>query len=86
MASDSHDPEAKMPFVPSARYETAKKLAFVDLNEKTDEGIKTIGMRRYATSKLCNILCTYGFARRLKEKGTTRESNFYELVQESTSM
>ena len=63
-ASGTHDPEMKT-MVPDAIYNTAEQLA----HPTPDQIRKYRGRQVYATSKLCNVLWTYGLHRRLV-KGT----------------
>ena len=64
-ASGVHDPEAvKGMGMPEPVYTTAERLARPD--PKTAGTTMVDGQRRYATSKLCNVLFMHAFARRLK--------------------
>jgi NAD(P)-dependent dehydrogenase (short-subunit alcohol dehydrogenase family) len=65
VSSGTHDPNQKAP-LPEPRYEDAEKVA-ADFEPGTDAG-----RRRYTTSKLCNVYCTYEFARRLESSGDPR--------------
>jgi NAD(P)-dependent dehydrogenase (short-subunit alcohol dehydrogenase family) len=58
VSSGTHDPAQKSG-LPDPRYESAQGVAH-DFEPGADAG-----RRRYATSKLCNVLCTNEFARRL---------------------
>ena len=58
VSSGAHDPAQKSG-LPDPRYESADAVAH-DFEAGADAG-----RRRYATSKLCNVLCTYEFTRRL---------------------
>jgi NAD(P)-dependent dehydrogenase (short-subunit alcohol dehydrogenase family) len=58
VSSGTHDPNEKTG-LPEPRYTTAREIA-VDFETGTIPG-----RRRCTTSKLCNIYCTYEFARRL---------------------
>ena len=62
VASDTHDPR-RPTGMPSPMYSGARSLA----RPVTGDGEKAtlVGRRRYTTSKLCNILATYEFARRV---------------------
>ncbi|MEU2033910.1 SDR family NAD(P)-dependent oxidoreductase [Nocardia amamiensis] len=62
VASDTHDP-AKPTGMPRPVYTTAWDLAHPDDSETVGPGLA--GRRRYTTSKLCNVLATYEFARYL---------------------
>lgn len=70
IASGTHDPtqfvNRAMNIAPP-RYADARTLAYPE--EDGDVKPSGVGTGRYATSKLCNILCTYELARRLKEVG-----------------
>jgi len=58
VSSGTHDPEQKTG-MPTPRYITAEALAH------DFEPGGNAGRRRYTTSKLCNVYCTYEYARRL---------------------
>jgi NAD(P)-dependent dehydrogenase (short-subunit alcohol dehydrogenase family) len=62
ISSGTHDPEERLP-VPSAVYENAETVAH------DFEPGRNAGLRRYATSKLCNIYCTYELSRHLSVSG-----------------
>ena len=67
VSSGTHDPDQHTG-LPAPHYRGARALAWPDRYPDPDEASEdtaTIGRRRYATSKLCNILCTYELARRL---------------------
>jgi NAD(P)-dependent dehydrogenase (short-subunit alcohol dehydrogenase family) len=49
----------------------ARSLAAPDNEEESRHNPGLVGRRRYTTSKLCNVLCTYEMDRRLKEWGTS---------------
>jgi NAD(P)-dependent dehydrogenase (short-subunit alcohol dehydrogenase family) len=57
VSSDTHDP--------APQYESPDRMAFPREISAT-ENAGDIGRRRYTTSKLCNLLCTYELARRLQ--------------------
>lgn len=59
VASDTHDP-TKHTGMPAPVYTDARSLAY-----PTEETGGTVGRRRYTTAKLCNVLATYEFARRV---------------------
>jgi NAD(P)-dependent dehydrogenase (short-subunit alcohol dehydrogenase family) len=65
VASDTHD-LSKPTGMPVSAYTTARALARPDGAESGSPD--TVGRRRYATSKLCNVLTTYELARRLQEE------------------
>jgi len=58
VSSGTHDPKQKSG-LPEPRYESAEAVAH-DFEPGADAG-----RRRYSTSKLCNVYCTYELARRL---------------------
>jgi NAD(P)-dependent dehydrogenase (short-subunit alcohol dehydrogenase family) len=57
VSSGTHDPEQKTG-MPAPRYTTAEAVAH------NFEPGGNAGRRRYTTSKLCNVYCTYEYARR----------------------
>jgi NAD(P)-dependent dehydrogenase (short-subunit alcohol dehydrogenase family) len=57
VSSGTHDPKQKTG-MPAPRYETAVSVAH------DFEPSPSAGRRRYTTSKLCNVYCTYEYARR----------------------
>ena len=61
-ASGTHDP-AQRTGVPDATYVSAEQLAHVTAT--ADNTSASEGRRRYATSKLCNVLWTYGLQDRI---------------------
>jgi NAD(P)-dependent dehydrogenase (short-subunit alcohol dehydrogenase family) len=65
VSSGVHDPAERIP-VPSAVYKDAETVA------RDFEPGRNAGLRRYATSKLCNIYCTYELSRRLSASGDPR--------------
>ena len=65
ISSGTHDPAAKTR-IPPPVYTNAEALAHDFTATRQD------GMRRYATSKLCNVLCTYELQRLLNESGDPR--------------
>lgn len=70
VSSDTHDPTKKTR-MPEPHYDEATLLAFPEKNtsdKKTAED-PTIGMRRYTTSKLCNIYFAYELSQRLEKQG-----------------
>jgi NAD(P)-dependent dehydrogenase (short-subunit alcohol dehydrogenase family) len=67
VSSDAHDPQQQAGLgLPEPRFESARALAY-DLEPGADAG-----RRRYTTSKLCNIYCTYELARQLDQSGDPR--------------
>src|SRR5262249_1563137 len=65
VSSGTHDPNEKSGF-PEPRYTTAREIAG-DLEPGVDPG-----RRRYSTSKLCNVYCSYKFAKRLLHASDAR--------------
>jgi NAD(P)-dependent dehydrogenase (short-subunit alcohol dehydrogenase family) len=75
VSSDTHDPTTQTA-MPAPQYESPHQMAFPPkINEKEDVG--SIGQSRYATSKLCNLLCTYELARRLQRHQNTISVNAF---------
>lgn len=66
VSSGTHDPE-QVTGMPDPVYINAHTLAYPDSNS-AGEGDGLIGRRRYSTSKLCNIYCTYEFADRINKE------------------
>jgi len=60
VSSDTHDPLQKTG-MPEPIYEKAEWLAYPDKSN-----VSFSGTRRYTTSKLCNLYCTYELAERIK--------------------
>lgn len=61
VASDTHDPR-RLTGMPAPAYTGARSLAFPPDENGDRPGVA--GRRRYTTSKLCNVLTAYEFARR----------------------
>ncbi len=77
VSSGTHDPQ-QVTGMPSSVYVNAHKLAYPD-TEVSDESAALIGRRRYSTSKLCNIYCTYELACRIqKETGRNITANAFD--------
>lgn len=68
VSSGTHDPKERTG-MPAAVYENAEVVAH------DFEASKTAGARRYTTSKLCNIYCTYELSRRLAASGDPQLSS-----------
>jgi NAD(P)-dependent dehydrogenase (short-subunit alcohol dehydrogenase family) len=67
VSSATHDPARRTGF-PAPRYTTAQELA----HPTTDaEHPMRAGQRRYAASKLCNVMTAYEFARRVPAQAAT---------------
>ena len=78
VSSDLHDPESSKTFMSRMigtmppRYRDARALAWPEQYpdpEERNESPKVVGMRRYSTSKLCDIFYAYELARRLQSEG-----------------
>jgi NAD(P)-dependent dehydrogenase (short-subunit alcohol dehydrogenase family) len=75
VSSDTHDPTTQTG-MPAPRYESPHQMAFPhESNEMED--VDKIGQCRYATSKLCNLLCTYELFRRLQRNQMTISVNAF---------
>ncbi|MFZ2997027.1 SDR family NAD(P)-dependent oxidoreductase [Sphingobium sp.] len=68
ISSGTHDPKERTG-MPAPVYESAETAAH------DFEGSRNAGLRRYTTSKLCNIYCTYELSRRLSASGDLRQSS-----------
>lgn len=66
VSSGTHDPEQKTIVAPPV-YESARLLAYPK-EMSQNESMITVGQRRYSTSKLCNIYCTYELAERITKE------------------
>lgn len=66
VSSGTHDPKEKTG-MPAPVYKDAFTVAH-DLEDAN----RPAGLRRYTTSKLCNVLCTYELSRRLKASDDLR--------------
>jgi light-dependent protochlorophyllide reductase len=66
VSSDTHNPDVNTG-MPHPQYQNAELLAFPNDNDN-DTDIGNTGRRRYTTSKLCNIFCTYELSRRLQKQ------------------
>jgi NAD(P)-dependent dehydrogenase (short-subunit alcohol dehydrogenase family) len=66
VSSGTHDSE-QVTGLPAPIYVNAETLAYPD-SDSSEESDAYIGRRRYSTSKLCNIYCTYEFADRIKRE------------------
>ena len=64
-ASGTHNPEEKTG-IEKAAYTSARELAYP---KNTGESNAKVGQRRYATSKLCNVLTTYTLQEKLAHTG-----------------
>jgi len=70
VGSGTHDPSQRSG-MPAPLLKHARSLAAPDDEEEARRKPGHVGRRRYTTSKLCNVLCTYEMDRRLKEGGTS---------------
>ena len=68
VSSGTHDPNQRSG-MPTPMLKDARSLAAPDDEEEARHNPGSVGRRRYTTSKLCNVLCTYELDRRLKEDG-----------------
>ena len=68
ISSGTHDPRERTGMPPPV-YETAETIA------QDFEISRNAGLRRYTTSKLCNIYCAYELSRRLSASGDARLSS-----------
>ncbi|KLU65799.1 short chain dehydrogenase [Desulfosporosinus acididurans] len=68
VSSGTHDPAQKTIVAPPV-YENARLLAYPK-EMSQNESMNIVGQRRYSTSKLCNIYCTYELNERI-----TKETN-----------
>jgi len=66
VSSGTHDPLQKTG-VAEPIYENARLLAYPKETSE-NKNMMLIGQRRYTTSKLCNIYCTYELAKRIKQQ------------------
>ena len=70
VSSGTHDPSQRTG-MPAPLLRHARSLAAPDDEEEACRNPGFVGRRRYTTSKLCNVLCTYEMDRRLKEAGAS---------------
>jgi light-dependent protochlorophyllide reductase len=66
VSSGTHDPLQKTGIAEPV-YENARLLAYPNETSQNKSAM-FIGQRRYTTSKLCNIYCTYELAERIKQQ------------------
>jgi len=78
VSSTTHDPDRKKTLLSRLvgtappRYRDARALAWPEQypeSEDQKESPRIVGMRRYSTSKLCDVLYAYELARRLQAEG-----------------
>jgi len=78
VSSTTHDPDRKKTFLSRLvgtappRYGDARALAWPEHSPESEdqkESPRIVGMRRYSTSKLCDVLYAYKLARRLQAEG-----------------
>ena len=77
VSSDAHDPEYQSSLhrfvgINPPRYRDARALAWPEQYPEAEESNETpqkVGMRRYSTSKLCDVFYAYELARRLEAHG-----------------
>jgi NAD(P)-dependent dehydrogenase (short-subunit alcohol dehydrogenase family) len=68
VSSGTHDP-SQGSGMPAPMLKHARSLAAPDDNGEAHRHPGFVGRRRYTTSKICNVLCTYEMDRRLKRRG-----------------
>lgn len=74
VSSGAHDPAGAGGPMSRPRYVKAEWLAYPERDPRLKDEGRSGGSRAYATSKLCNVLCTYELDRRLQASGmSTRE-------------
>jgi NAD(P)-dependent dehydrogenase (short-subunit alcohol dehydrogenase family) len=69
VSSGAHDPVATRGRMEAPRFVRAEWLAFPDQDPDFPPGDARAGGQAYASSKLCNVLCTYELSRRLAADG-----------------
>lgn len=69
VSSGVHDPDQVRGPMQTSRYIKAEWLAYPERDPGLDLDDSEVGGRLYASSKLCNLLCTYELARRLASSG-----------------
>ena len=74
VSSDTHDPHTKTG-MPAPQYRYPRQMAFPSENTPRKRAGR-VGRCRYTTSKLCNLLCAYELARRLKDTRDIRVNAF----------
>jgi NAD(P)-dependent dehydrogenase (short-subunit alcohol dehydrogenase family) len=73
VSSGTHDPRQRTG-MPSPRCDDPERLARPPQDGMSTGDAGAIGRQRYATSKLCNVLCAYELSRRLRANGTSTDS------------
>lgn len=69
VSSGNHDPEQAGGPMSRPRFVKAEWLAYPERDPRYKGEGRSSGGRAYATSKLCNVLCTYEMDRRLQASG-----------------
>lgn len=69
VSSGTHDPKQKTG-IAAPVYQNARLLAYPENERNSKESNIKIGQRRYTTSKLCNVYCTYALADKLSQETT----------------
>jgi light-dependent protochlorophyllide reductase len=70
VSSGTHDPGQRTG-MPEPLLKEARSLAAPNDEEEARRNPGLVGRRRYSTSKLCNVLCTYEMDRRLRTGGAS---------------
>jgi NAD(P)-dependent dehydrogenase (short-subunit alcohol dehydrogenase family) len=73
VTSAAHDPAGVAGPMQPPRYATAEWLAYPERDPERLAEDRAAGGRAYASSKLCNVLCTYELARRLEGVGVSTD-------------
>jgi NAD(P)-dependent dehydrogenase (short-subunit alcohol dehydrogenase family) len=76
VSSGTHDPEQKSG-MPEPQYINAELLAHPE-DHPDNESSGIIGRRRYSTSKLCNLYCTYELVKRITAAGKKITVNAFD--------
>ena len=75
VSSDTHDPD-KITGMPAPYFRNPELMAKPEQDSfLKNKSVGIIGRTAYTTSKLCNILCAYELANRLKEQKSSSEQN-----------
>jgi light-dependent protochlorophyllide reductase len=77
VSSGTHDPD-QWTGMPAPQLQDAVSLAHPKQDVAVADSMQKLGQRRYTTSKLCNILCAYELALRLKASGQAVTVNAFD--------